>query len=126
MHVTMLGSGFLFYWLVIDPKPHRSRLHYGLRVLYLGLIIIPNTFLGAAITFARQILYSGYADVEQPFNVSLLTDQQLGGMLLWVPGDMMSILAAGVVMIMWYEKEEGEGSTGPGAVPSSNDNIFRQ
>jgi len=126
MHFTMLGSGLLFYWLVIDPKPHRSRLHYGLRVLYLGLIIIPNTFLGAAITFARQILYSGYADVEQPFNVSLLTDQQLGGMLLWVPGDMMSILAAGVVMIMWYEKEEGEGSTGPGAVPSSNDNIFRQ
>ena len=119
MHVTMLGSGLLFYWLVIDPKPHRSRLHYGLRVLYLGLIIIPNTFLGAAITFANDVIYSGYAQVEQPFNISLITDQQLGGLLLWVPGDMMSILAAGVVMVMWYEREEGEGRTGTGAVPSS-------
>ena len=119
MHVTMLGSGLLFYWLVIDPKPHHSRLHYGLRVLYLGLIIIPNTFLGAAITFAGSVIYSGYAEVEQPFNISLMTDQQLGGMLLWVPGDMMSILAAGVVMVMWYEREEGEGRRGKGAVPSS-------
>ena len=75
---------------------------------------------------AELTLLNRAADVEQPFNISLMTDQQLCGMLLWVPGDMMSILAAGVVMIMWYEKEEGEGSTGPGAVPSSNDNIFRQ
>ena len=41
MHGTMLISGFLFWWIVIDPKPHRSRLHYGLRVLYLGLIVLP-------------------------------------------------------------------------------------
>ena len=47
MHASMLFSGFLFWWLVIDPKPHRSRLHYGLRVLYLGLIVLPNTVLGA-------------------------------------------------------------------------------
>jgi putative membrane protein len=50
MHFSMLFSGFLFWWLVIDPAPHRSRLHYGLRVLYLGVIVIPNTLLGAGIT----------------------------------------------------------------------------
>ena len=27
--------------------------------------------------------------------------------MLWVPGDMMSIVAAGIVMIMWYQREEG-------------------
>jgi cytochrome c oxidase assembly factor CtaG len=34
-----------------------------------------------------------------------MTDQQLGGAILWVPGDMMSVLVAGIVMIMWYQKE---------------------
>ena len=126
MHVTMLGSGLLFYWLVGDPKPHHSRLHYGLRVLYLGLIIIPNTFLGAAITFSGDVIYSGYATVEQPFNMSLMTDQQLGGMLLWVPGDMMSIMAAAVVMVMWYEREEGEGQGGTGTVTSSGGDKLRR
>ena len=107
MHTTMLSSGFLFWWLVIDPKPHRSRLHYGLRVLYLGLIVIPNTVLGAAITFQSGIIYAGYERVTQPYALSLIFDQQLGGLILWVIGDMMSILVAGIVMIMWYEKEEG-------------------
>jgi cytochrome c oxidase assembly factor CtaG len=45
-----------------------------------------------------------------------LTDQQIGGMLLWVIGDMMSILAAGVVMIMWYQREQAQEETW-GAAP---------
>ncbi len=106
MHVTMLFSGFLFWWLVIDPKPHRSRLHYGLRVLYLGLIVLPNTVLGAGITFSRGLLYQSYTEVAQPIPLNALTDQQLGGLLLWVIGDMMSIVAAGIVMIMWYQQEQ--------------------
>ena len=106
MHFTMLTSGFLFWWLVVDPKPHRSRLHYGLRILYLGLIIIPNTMLGAAITFADHAIYSAYAGVAQPYSISLLTDQQIGGAILWVLGDMMSVIVAGFVMIMWYQREE--------------------
>ena len=77
-----------------------------MRVLYLGLIVLPNTILGAAITFSKGIIYTGYQDVYRPFDMSLLTDQQIGGLMLWVPGDMMSILVAGIVMIMWYEREE--------------------
>jgi putative membrane protein len=116
MHMTMLLSGFLFWWLVIDPKPHRSRLHYGLRVLYLGLIVIPNTVLGAGIVFNGNLLYASYYDFPQPLNMAPLTDQQIGGMLLWVIGDMMSILAAGVVMIMWYQREQAQEETW-GAAP---------
>ena len=110
MHFTMLLSGFLFWWLIVDPKPHRSRLHYGLRILYLGLIIIPNTMLGAAITFTGHVLYSAYSEVEQPFNISLLTDQQIGGVILWVLGDMMSVIVAAIVMIMWFQREEANVS----------------
>ena len=111
MHITMLVSGFLFWWLVIDPKPHRSRLHYGLRVLYLGLIVIPNTVLGASIVFNSNLLYQSYYDFPQPLSMAPLTDQQVGGLLLWVIGDMMSILAAGVVMIMWYQREQEQEET---------------
>lgn len=107
MHLTMTASGFLFWWVIIDPPPHRSRLHYGLRVLYLGLIVLPNTLLGAAITFSDELVYTAYAEVTQPYGLSLMTDQQLGGLMLWVPGDMMSIVAAGIVMVMWYQREEG-------------------
>ena len=108
MHFTMLTSGFLFWWLVVDPKPHRSRLHYGLRILYLGLIVIPNTLLGAGITFSGDIIYSAYGEVEQPFNLALKTDQEIGGAILWIAGDMMSVIVAGVVMAMWFQQEEAK------------------
>jgi len=106
MHSTMLISGFMFWWLVIDPKPHRSRLHFALRILYLGLIVIPNTILGASITFSSHLLYEAYQEFPQPLGLSPLIDQQLGGLILWVVGDMMSILASGIVMILWYKKEQ--------------------
>ena len=112
MHITMLLSGFLFWWMIVDPKPHRSRLHYGLRILHLGLIIIPNTVLGAAITFSDKVLYQAYAEVEQPISISLLADQQLGAAILWVPGDMMRLIVAGIVMVMWYQNEIGEEPVG--------------
>jgi putative membrane protein len=105
MHFSMLVTGLRFWWLFIDPRPGRVRLHYGLRVLILGLIVLPNTLLGALITFSRGLLYDAYAEVEQPFNLSLMMDQQLGGLVLWLPGDMMSIIAAGIVMLMWYQHE---------------------
>jgi cytochrome c oxidase assembly factor CtaG len=86
-------------------------LHYGLRVLYLGLIVIPNTVLGAGIVFNENLLYDSYYDFPQPLSITPLTDQQIGGLLLWVIGDMMSILAAGVVMIMWYQREQAQEET---------------
>ena len=118
MHITMMSSGFIFHWAVIDPKPRRSRVHYGVRELCLGLIVLPNTLLGAIITFSKGIIYSHYEDVYQPFNMSLLTDQQMGGLMLWVPGDMMSILSAGIVMIMWYEREESANPSHPSLPPT--------
>ena len=119
MHGTMLISGFLFWWIVIDPKPHRSRLHYGLRVLYLGLIVLPNTLLGAAIVFQEGLIYSAYQELPRPWEgFSHQSDQILGGLMLWVPGDMMSIIAAGIVMFMWYQREMAENPNPPMPVPA--------
>ena len=119
MHGTMLISGFLFWWVVIDPKPHRSRLHYGLRVLYLGLIVLPNTLLGAIITFQEQVIYSAYQELPRPWEaLSHISDQRLGGLTIWVPGDMMSIIAAGIVMFMWYQREMEQNPNPPMPVPA--------
>ena len=118
MHGTMLISGFLFWWIVVDPKPHRSRLHYGLRVLYLGLIVLPNTLLGAAITFQEDLIYSAYQELPRPWEgFAYISDQRLGGLTLWVPGDMMCIIGAGIVMFMWYQREMEQNPNPPMPVP---------
>ena len=116
MHATLLFTGILFWWLMIDPKPHRSRIHYGLRMLILGLIVIPNTLLGALITFSGGVIYSAYEEADAIFSMSLLTDQQIGGIIIWIPGDMMSFIAAGIAMAVWFQQEE-EKQPQPLALP---------
>lgn len=107
MHITMIVSSLLFWWMMIDSKPHTSKLHYGIRILFLGLLIFPNTFLGSIITFSSTAFYTAYNPADSPFTMSLLRDQHIGGLILWMSGDMMNVIVAAVTMGVWYNKEEG-------------------
>lgn len=107
MHVTMLLSGLFFWWLVLDPRGAPLRPTSGLRIVILALIMLPNTLLGAYITLTSHVLYSAYGEVGLLWHFSALVDQQWGGLILWIPGDMMSVIAAGIVFLRWYRSEGG-------------------
>ncbi len=112
MHLSMLFSGILFWWVIIDPKPHRSRMPYVARALYLGFQIFPNTLLGAIVTFSPGVLYTAYGEVERLWGISLMADQAIGGTILWIPGDMMFLIAAGIMVGLWLRQEEEKGRAG--------------
>ena len=105
MHLTMTSSAFLFWWLMIDPKPHRSNVHYGVRILILGVTLIPNTVLGAIITFAESIQYESYG-VVRIWGVDPLSDQRGGALIQWLVVDMMSLAVTLVIFAMWYQREQ--------------------
>lgn len=107
MHGSMFGTALLFWWLIIDPKPRRSVLHYGVRVLVLGLIIIPNTALSAPITLSSNIIYEVYTQSVNAWNISAKVDQSTGGIIMWLLVDMMSVVGAGIVFVMWYQRDLG-------------------
>lgn len=105
MHLTMTSTAFLFWWLIIDPKPHRSNVHYGVRILIMGLTLLPNTVLGAIITFAGSIQYESYGTVRL-WGIDPLTDQRVGALLQWLLVDMMSLAVTLVIFGMWYQREQ--------------------
>lgn len=110
MHLSMFLTGMIFWWIIIDPKPRRARLHYGARAILLGMVTFPNTLLGVIITFSRSNLYTAYDQLGRLWHLTPTVDQQIGGILLWIPGDMMSVATAAIVWSMWYrqDKEESE------------------
>ena len=83
-HVSFLGTALLFWHALLRRGAHRSQ---GLAVLYLFTTTIHTGVLGALLTFARAPLYA-------PLDTGLialgrltpLEDQQLGGLIMWVPG----------------------------------------
>ncbi len=105
-HLSMAGVAWLFWWNVIDPKPLRSRLSYIPRVLYIFAGNVPQQFLGAMLTLASHPLYHAYAREIGPIALTPLDDQQLGGLIMWVPGGMMYLAAMGVTFAVWAHKSE--------------------
>jgi putative membrane protein len=82
-HFTMLGSSLLFWWLVVQPFG-RKRLSPGAGVLYLITTLMHTGLLGALLTFATFPLYRSQTDGAAT-GLSSLEDQQLAGLIMWVP-----------------------------------------
>jgi putative membrane protein len=104
-HLMFMVAAVLFWWPVVNPSTALPRLGPGLGMLYLFLGQIPMQILGAIITFADQPLYTWYQNAPRTWGISVLDDQKLGGLLMWVPGNMWIWGAMSVLFFQWARKE---------------------
>lgn len=101
MNWSMVVDGLLFWWLILDPRPSRPygpSLRYGVRFLLVIVIMPPQIALGAYIALSRTELFDIYAICGRAWPISPMTDQEIGGLLTWIPGAMMSVVAALVLL----------------------------
>lgn len=105
-HLTFTLSGILFWWNVIDPIPLRSNLSYLGRVPYIFITTIPNFVLGAFITFAASPLYSHYTERNLFFGLTAMEDQQIAGILMWIPGAIILLITLLSILFLATAAEE--------------------
>jgi putative membrane protein len=79
-HATFFFTALLFWWAVL------RRVRTGVAILYVLTLLIHSGSLAALLTFAPRMLYAG----------TLLADQQLGGLIMWVPAG-YALLLAGLI-----------------------------
>ena len=72
--------------------------------------------LGALLTLAPTVWYPHYLAVTQPFGLDPVQDQQLGGLIMWVPGAVAYLIAALVIFARLLSP-----ATGAGPVPLRSD-----
>ena len=85
-HVLFALGAYVFWWNIIDPHPLRSNLSYLARIPYIFLSVVPAFTLGAFLTFAASAWYAPYEITAPLHGLSALEDQQLGGVIMWIPG----------------------------------------
>jgi putative membrane protein len=96
--------------------PGESRGHYvGVRLLVLSLIMLPQILIGSLIAMSRQDLYPIYALCGRLLPIDPMTDQQLGGLITWIPAAMMSVVGALVLVWRWLIASE-RASAEPGLI----------
>lgn len=102
-HASFLGGALLFWWALIHGR--RARLGYGASVLYLFTTALHTTALGAVLALAPRPLYPAYAAVPG-WGLSALEDQQVAGLIMWVPAGVAYLVAALALMAGWLRESE--------------------
>jgi cytochrome c oxidase assembly factor CtaG len=108
-HAWFLLSALIFWSVVIDPAPFRATLGYGARLPYLLVLgAAQNTVLGGILSFSSRLLYTAYAGISDTtiFDMDRVTDQRVGGAIMWVVGDFVFLAAASVAFFLWLAEEE--------------------
>lgn len=110
MNWGMAIDGLLFWYLMLGSRPPaEAGLGYGWRLLILGAIIVPQDIVGAYISLCGHDIYKIYAICGRVWPISALVDQQIGGLVTWVPSAMMSLFGAMVILRRWMRGGEGTG-----------------
>lgn len=105
-HLSFLLTALLFWWPVYSPLPELPRLSRANQVLYLALSCQPNVVLGAVLVFAPHAFYGVYAGALQLGNISPLVDQQIGGAIMWVPGNFIYLAIMSKLFYDWFSEKE--------------------
>ncbi|HVC70859.1 MAG TPA: cytochrome c oxidase assembly protein, partial [Acidimicrobiales bacterium] len=96
-HLHFLISGALFWWIVIGRDPSRWRPSFPAKLGVLAAGIPVNAILGVSLTGAT-------ASIAPHFHS--LGDTHVGGSILWVVGELTTLIAMGIVLYQWMQFEE--------------------
>lgn len=103
-HSSVLLLALATWWPVCGPVPEFPRLPHGGQVLYLFFQSLPPTVLGAIIALAEVPIYPLYWEAPRVSGLTALADQQLGGLIMWIPGALIYFLALSIVFFLWLER----------------------
>lgn len=95
-HVSFFATALLFWWVALRGRAARGGIPASIAMLF-GTTLHTGA-LGALLTLSSTLAYSAYAATTGPWGLTPIEDQQLGGLIMWVPGGVAYVLAALVLM----------------------------
>jgi cytochrome c oxidase assembly factor CtaG len=113
-HLSFLLSALLFWWAILC----RRERGYGIGIFCLFVTAIHTSFLGILITWAKAPLYPTQTEAAPSWGLTQLEDQQLAGLIMWVPGGALygaAVLALAGLWITWFGSH---GHVGPSRAAS--------
>lgn len=93
-HTTFALAATVFWWSLVRGSP-------GAAVLSLFGTALHTGILGALLTFSRTVWYPEYLATTAPWGVTPLEDQQIGGLIMWVPACSVYIVAGLALFAAW-------------------------
>jgi putative membrane protein len=102
-HASFLVSALFFWWTIF--RDGATRPGCGTAILYLFTTMLHTGALGALLTFSGTPWYSGYFASAPALGWNPLGDQQLGGLIMWIPGGLVYIAVALTLGARWLQTD---------------------
>jgi cytochrome c oxidase assembly factor CtaG len=123
-HLTVLLAGLVFWWPVVSPLTE-ARVGALAGVGHLASACLASTVMGMALTFSSGVVYDAYLQPADAYGIladlrsaglTARVDQQIGGLIMWVPCCVLYVCAIGAVLLRWYTEPEPAAATGSPAI----------
>ncbi len=110
-HLCFIISAAIFWYpaIVANAENHLSSLG---AMIYLNAAGMANTLLAILIAFSPNVLYSTYLQPQDPLGIltwiregwglSPANDQEIAGLMMWVPGSFPYIIASFAILVRWF------------------------
>lgn len=105
-HASFLATALLFWWAVLAPGGGRRHHAYALRIMSVFFVMLQGGALGALLMFSRQAWYPVHEAGAALHGMSLLEDQQLAGLIMWVPAGVAYLAAILFLANRWLRRED--------------------
>jgi cytochrome c oxidase assembly factor CtaG len=111
-HASFFIASLLFWWAMLHPRGGRSG--YGLSAACLFVTSLIGGALGALMSFAQSPWYADYAAMGMSgIGLDPVADQQLAGLVMWIPGGLVHGVAALILFYKWLKASEGSHAALP-------------
>jgi putative membrane protein len=100
-HTCFLLTSLVFWWSVFSAATRKEQ---GLAMLSLFTTMVHTGALGALLALSSNAWYPRYAATAPAFGMSALQDQQLGGLVMWVPAGLIYIACGLALAASWMNR----------------------
>ena len=101
MNLSMVIDGLLFWFLILDPRPAPLAAHsFAIRLITVIVVCFPEMLMGAKLSFTTESIYPYYDLCGRLLpSIGALEDQHIGGIIVWIPGSLISSAAFMIIMV---------------------------
>ncbi len=105
-HLLLVSTALLMWWPIASTLPELPKLSYPFQMAYLFLLSVAQIIVFGIITFSREPIYQWYAHTPRLWNISPLTDQQIGGIIMKVGSSVVFLTLFVIAFFRWFNQEE--------------------
>jgi cytochrome c oxidase assembly factor CtaG len=103
-HLSFVLTAALFWWGMAHGR--YGKMGYGAAVVYVFLTAVHSSVLGALVTVAPAVWYPAYTVAAAAWQMNPLEDQQLAGLLMWVPSGVVFIVFGLALFAAWLGESD--------------------